>query len=420
MIKTEYENGLSPSLASDIMLLLQSSSPENALVYDMISKAKRNYVSQHHSLSIFQLHSTNKYMDGKWKTHVYIDGKRKGVTFKQEDELYEYLYQHYKAQEDAPTTFADVFQIFLEEKKAKGRASKTITEDERRFRYLDESIQNKTITDITEEDLLNWISSSFMTREPKPKPEGLKKMVQFLSAVFDCGRRKKVCRDNPAEFIDFHDYLHLCNLETKSNEEHSFSEDDLQRLKESAMKDIKSPHGCMLLVSMETGLRIGELAPLQKSDIKADYIHVHRQQVKQEKDENHEHQFFYDVDYTKNERQNPKNGRRVPISDLCAEALRYASEIPGDSKYVFHHRNGNPVQKDSFGTYLRRKCHKLGIDITHNHAFRVAYNARLIEKDLDANDRCLILGHSMQTNERHYSFSDERRFESIQKKLKAN
>lgn len=418
MIETEYENGLSSSLVNDIVLLLQSNSPEYASVRELIPKARRNYVAQHHSLSIFQLHSTNKYMDGKWKTHIYVNNKRKGVTFKTEDELYEYLYNFYKAQEDAPKTFADVFQVFIAEKKSKGRASKTITEDERRLSYLSDAILNKPIDTITEDDLRDWIFNQFMER--KPKPEGLKKMVQFLSAVFDCGRSKRLCRDNPAEFIDFHDYLHKCNLETKSNEERSFSDEDLERLKESAMKDIKSPHGCMLLVSMETGLRIGELAALQKSDIHATYIHVHRQQVKQEKDANHEHQTFYDVSYTKNERQNPKNGRRVDISDLCAEALRYASEIPGESKYVFHHKNGNPVQKDSFGTYLRRKCHKLGIDITHNHAFRVAYNARLIQKDLDANERCLVLGHSMQTNERHYSFSDERKFESIQKKLREN
>ena len=75
------------------------------------------------------------------------------------------------------------------------------------------------------------------------------------------------------------------------------------------------------------------------------------------------------------------------------------------------------MKKDGYGQYLRRICQRLGINITRNHAFRVAYNAKLIQKDIDANDRCLILGHSMQTNERHYLFSDERRFESIQKKL---
>jgi hypothetical protein len=36
---------------------------------------------------------------------------------------------------------------------------------------------------------------------------------------------------------------------------------------------------------------------------------------------------------------------------------------------------------------------------------------------LAGNERCLVLGHSMQTNERHYSFSDRRRAEDVKNKL---
>lgn len=58
-----------------------------------------------------------------------------------------------------------------------------------------------------------------------------------------------------------------------------------------------------------------------------------------------------------------------------------------------------------------------GISISNNHAFRVAFNARLIEAGVDGNERCLVLGHSMQTNERHYSFSDKRRINDVKNKL---
>lgn len=77
----------------------------------------------------------------------------------------------------------------------------------------------------------------------------------------------------------------------------------------------------------------------------------------------------------------------------------------------------NPILKDSYMHYLKRKCEKLGIPITNNHAFRVAFNARLIAAGIDGNDRCLVLGHSMQTNERNYSFSDKRKANDIRDKL---
>lgn len=57
------------------------------------------------------------------------------------------------------------------------------------------------------------------------------------------------------------------------------------------------------------------------------------------------------------------------------------------------------------------------IKISRNHAFRAAFNAKLIKAGVDCNERCLVLGHSMQTNERHYSFSDRRKVEDIRNKL---
>lgn len=124
-----------------------------------------------------------------------------------------------------------------------------------------------------------------------------------------------------------------------------------------------------------------------------------------------------DLEYTKNEKANPRGGRLIPITEKCRSALKIATELPGESEYVFHHPNGKPIVKDSYEYYLRRRCKTLGIPISHNHAFRVAFNAKLIEAGVDGNERCLVLGHSMQTNERHYSFSDRRKVDNVRAKL---
>ena len=54
---------------------------------------------------------------------------------------------------------------------------------------------------------------------------------------------------------------------------------------------------------------------------------------------------------------------------------------------------------------------------THNHAFRVAFNSKLIDLGLNARERALILGHAVETNERFYSKRDERTLESIASRL---
>jgi len=172
-----------------------------------------------------------------------------------------------------------------------------------------------------------------------------------------------------------------------------------------------------MLVAIETGMRVGELTALKKSDIRDGFIYVHRQQIKVPKTDANDKIHFEEVNYTKNERANPKGGRLIPITKECQRALDIAFSLQGESEYVFHHPDGRAVLKDSYEYYLRRRCKALGINTRNNHAFRVAFNARLIEAGVAGNERCLVLGHSMQTNERHYSFSDRRRAEDVKNKL---
>lgn len=181
------------------------------------------------------------------------------------------------------------------------------------------------------------------------------------------------------------------------------------------MKEAKNPHALMTLLSIETGQRAGELAALQKSDDLGEYLHVHRQQIKgKDKDG---HQVFYDVGYTKDERFHPHDGRLIPITPECRKVLDMANALPGNSEYIFHNKKGKPIQRDSYIQNLGRRCRRLNIDCTHNHAFRVAFNSRLIKLGFSSADRALILGHEVQTNEAHYSVTDKRHLADLHKKL---
>ena len=94
-----------------------------------------------------------------------------------------------------------------------------------------------------------------------------------------------------------------------------------------------------------------------------------------------------------------------------------ANALPGNSEYIFHNKKGKPIQRDSYIQNLGRRCRRLNIDCTHNHAFRVAFNSRLIKLGFSSADRALILGHEVQTNEAHYSVTDKRHLADLHKKL---
>ena len=141
---------------------------------------------------------------------------------------------------------------------------------------------------------------------------------------------------------------------------------------------------------------------------------VHRQIVK---DAGSNPQRIYEVGYCKNERQRPRNGRYVPRTPAIDEILSLAEKLPGESEYLFHDKSGKFITPDSYEQNLRRACSKLGIKTCNNHAFRIAHNSKLIEKGFSSSDRALILGQSVETNERHYSITDNRRLEDLRIKL---
>ena len=112
------------------------------------------------------------------------------------------------------------------------------------------------------------------------------------------------------------------------------------------------------------------------------------------------------------------HGRYIPLTDKAKQVISLANEIPGESLYLFHDKNKpDMITKDSYILNLRRRCRRLGCIPTNNHAFRMAFNSRLIELGLSSSDRALILGHEVQTNEAHYSLTDSRRLEDIAKKI---
>ena len=76
-----------PTISFSDIMLLREMGLENAAVNEMITMAKRKYVTARHTQKISQMHSST-YKDGWYKTYVYVDGKRKEVIRKTEEELY--------------------------------------------------------------------------------------------------------------------------------------------------------------------------------------------------------------------------------------------------------------------------------------------------------------------------------------------
>ena len=343
----------------DIMLLCNQGL-EMPELKNMIKAAQRKYVNERHTRKIYPLTSGPK--KGRWKTYVYIDGKRKEIAGKTEDDVYESLYKHYSSLEESPKTLSDVFELLKDRKLNElARSEKTIREDVRLFNHLSESLRNKDLVEITESDIRKWLVKEYLPH--KPREEALKKHLQLLRQIFDYGIHRKICFDNPVKFILACDYANKCALQKKRDEERAFSKKELESIRQDCMMHLKDPFAL------------------------------------------------------KDERRHPHNGRLVPITPELREVLNHANTLPGESEYIFHDKKGGPLQADSYEQNLRRRCKRLEISTSNNHAFRIAYNSKLIELGFSAAERALILGHEVQTNENSYSVTDKRQLVDIRNRL---
>ncbi len=401
--------------SADVQLLLSYGGLEAAQVKDMINAAKRNYVMSHHNRKITHMPPSKSWKHGCFKTYVAGENnKRKEMIASTEEVLFEKLYEYYYADENKPQTLEQVFELLMDYKKScLNRSDRTIEGDRIMFRHVSKELRETELIRIDDEAISRFLVSDYLPEQPKTR--SLRRILQLLSSIFEYGIRKKLCHDNPTRYLSARDYFKYCDQEVKTDEEKAFSKEELEKITADAMKDPTNPRVLISLLAKETGMRIGELLALHTEDVTDDFIHVHRQQVKVDGEPGKK---IVEIPYTKDERLHPHNGRFIPLTDEARQVIELAKTIPGASPYLFHDPNKTKmVSKDSYNLNLRRRCKRLGCVPTNNHAFRMAFNSRLIELGFSSADRALILGHEVQTNESHYSLTDKRRLDSIKERI---
>ena len=235
-----------------------------------------------------------------------------------------------------------------------------------------------------------------------------------MKRIFEYARHNELFEDNLMSLINTNDYADACRA-PKDIKTRSFSEDEVQMLQEEVQVHEDNVHALMVLFDAEVGIRRAEVCALHKADISDDYLHVHRQLVRRGKP-----QKWVELQYTKDEHQKEgglSEGRIVILTERAQEIISKALALPGDSEYLFHDKDGNPVKPDSFNQYFRR--HRQHVDCTaaNNHGLRYNYNSNLIGLGLDVAERATLMGHSVEVKEKVYSNGAKRKVEKIRDKI---
>lgn len=350
---------------------------------------------------------------GMWKTimpgKTYMFGKTKEALI---DKLFEFY-----GLTLADTKIKSIFLLAVKEREATAnRNPGTISRYYKDFdRYITKDFQARDIRSITKADIKAYKQELFHSTTLKKSNFLAYKGV--LNLIFEYALEYDIIDKNPVTAVKNTDYYKDCDLTVAKPEQKILSQEEIELLKAEVRKRMRYDkkyngyfiNGYAILISIETGMRVAELCALKWDDINfdKDFINIHSQQLYIVKKGGKE---YYYVGYTKNERGIPNGGRDFPLTTairVILGELKHLQEQQGIvSEFVFCHEDGEWIKTDAYETCLRRMCQSLGFTVTNNHALRMALNSNVfIPLGIPVTERARMLGHSVETNLRKYSFA---------------
>lgn len=344
--------------------------------------------------------------------------------------LIEKLYSYYFGNDNTINkgySFKSVFTLAREEKINTERPKeKTIRDYNSSFKALiSDELACKDIRKITHPELQKYIMDTVINLDLTEKR--MLKLKGVLNLVFNYATNPahKIIDINPVP-KDNKCFKKHCRPSKKKPEEKAMQPEERDILRKDLWDRINKrtydAYGYAILFASWTGLRAAEIPALKWSDITDKEIHIHAQQ--NDEIRNGVKTYYYNTT-TKNEKGISNDGRLFPINKEIKnilEKLREEQETLGiKSEWVFAKKDGSWINTAGYTKALYTVTKKLGLSLSNNHAFRMALNSYdFITMNITVTERSRMLGHSVETNLRYYSFARKDCLKDIRAKWDAH
>ena len=373
-------------------------------------KLKEQKVLEVHSYAITQTSITkNGKQVPRWQTTC-GDKRPRCSSY---ESLIDKLYEHYFGTVMLTDySFKTMFEAALDERiRTERPKEKTIRDYHSSYKaFISDEFGAKDIRLITPSEVKEYIQN--ITRELSPTKKRFYKFKGILNLVFNyaCDPERRYIEMSPVPGRNKAYEKNLTPTSTKP-EDKAFQPEELKLLRNHLRERIKRSkydvNAYAMLFSSETGLREGEIPSLKWSDITDKAIHIHSQQNDEYRDGK---KVYYYNPTTKNEKGVSHNGRFIPITNEIRnilDELKAKQDALGiESEWVFCKENGEWITTVSYYESLYKVCKKLGLKLNNNHAFRIALNSYVyVPMGLPVTERAKLLGHSVDTNLKHYTFA---------------
>lgn len=257
-------------------------------------------------------------------------------------------------------------------------------------KYIGSSIFNDTrLQEVTSFDIKSWYSN--ITDEKGTTDNTLSYINDLLHSAFLYAKEQRIILDDPTAKIKFK------KTQKPNEDDEVWSEDEQKKvteyLKESSFED--EPLKYMILFTLATGLRLGEIQALTWKDIdlKKLIIKVNKS-LKKRRDKDNKKQ-FYEVGQTKTAEIREV---KLPSSfkNILDEMIEYKNNNENNPmNLVFpDETTGNWIYYKKPNRHVEYISKKVGVKVITFHHVRSTYATRLFEKNVPIKVVQKLLGHS--------------------------
>lgn len=400
---------------------LTAKAKEEILSKEIIEK-KKLLVQEAHIGKRGNLLSMGKYNEQKGLYIVKcVNGKQ--LTSVSEEGLLDAMMEYYGLSLASPLV-KDIFTRAMEKYDRKHPdANRTSLNHRIAYRrFIQSEFANKDIRKITLDWLEDYTLSFLKSKNVKIDAFGTYKTL--LNLIYEHAIFEGFINQNIAKNIKREDYARYCDqsLKHRKSEDVLLSNDEelqvidfmYQKIENGCRTYGYSPYAFMTLLHKEFGCRPDELICIKWTDIDFERknVYIERQQL-----EKRNPRKFEVVEYTKNERGVSKGGRIIPLSNTAIQLLELLKEYKNreniTSDWLFSDREGNILRKSNYCDFVRESCIKLGIKSRGTYAFRRGLSAKMEMNGIPASVRAAILGHSIETNLKNYTFAQRDYLENV-------
>ncbi len=182
-----------------------------------------------------------------------------------------------------------------------------------------------------------------------------------------------------------------------------FSEDETEQITEY-LRNRTDIRELGILLAFETGVRVGELSALKKSDIllKPYTMHVQRTEVTYKDQETSKN-----ICEVRNFAKTEAGNRYIVVPDKAVETLEAILKLNPQGEYLFE-EGGKCIRGNAFNRKLDRVCDALGMKRRSMHKIRKTYATALLDHDVDESLVMEQMGHkNINTTRSHYYYGNK-------------